>query len=442
MSREKLIFVLVAVVAVSLFAAFFVYQPLWSSYSDFRPWRLGLDLAGGAFLTYEIDLSGVEDSDRESVVEGLRSVIERRVNIFGVSEPEIYVQETDDGYRLGVELAGINNIDEAIEEIGETPLLDFREVREIKEETLESSTSSAVVVRGQYQFIPTALTGRYLNRARVGFDSITGQPRILLEFNDEGAKIFEEITARNIGEPLCIFLDNEIRSFSDDCPIIQGKISGGRAEITGRFTLEEVKTIVQRFNAGALPAPIILISQHTVSADLGQDSLDKIIKAGALGFMAVILYMVIYYRRLGIFAALALLMYLALLLAVFKIIPITLTLAGIAGVVLSIGMAVDANILIFERTKEELKAGLVYAEAIEIGFKRAWTSIRDANITTIISSVILYYFTTSFVKGFALALLIGVLVSMFSAIVITRTLLRVFVLKSEIRSTKSETNSK
>lgn len=431
-NRKRLVFILIILIGLSLIAGVFDYQPLWGKFSSFRPWRLGLDLVGGSFLVYEIDLSQVSGQDRESVVKGLRDVIEKRVNLFGVSEPKVYVETVRGKNRLIVELAGIKDVNQAIKEIGVTPFLDFREVREaqgVREELLFGDEESIAV-----EFIPTELTGRYIKGAQLIFDQITRQPQISLEFNKEGGKIFEEVTARNVGRPLCIFLDNEIRSFEDDCPIVQGKISGGSAQITGRFTVEEARQIVERFNAGALPAPIKLINQQTISADFGKDSLEKAVMAGFLGTVVVMFFMVLYYRRLGIFASVALLMYIALTLAVFKIIPITLTLAGIAGVILSIGMAVDANILVFERTKEELKKGLSKAAAVEEGFRRAWTSIRDSNISTMITSAVLYYFTSSFVQGFALALFIGVVVSMFSAITITRTLLRVFFVnpKSEV----------
>lgn len=394
-------------ILISVLAGVFVYQPLWQNYSDFRPWHLGLDLDGGSFLVYEIDLSGVNGDERDSVVQGLRDVIERRVNFFGVSEPRVYTQDAGDSRRLVVELAGIKDVNEAILLIGETPVLDFREVEETEE---------------GFNYIQTELTGRYIKKAQLIFDQIVGQPSVSLEFTGEGARIFEELTARNVGKPIAIFLDGALI----EQPIVREKISGGKAQITGRFTLDEARAMVQRFNAGALSAPIKLISQETVSAELGKDSLQKILAAGIFGLIAVVAYMIIYYRRLGIFAAAALLMYVALTLAIFKIIPITLTLSGIAGFILSIGMAVDANILVFERTKEELKKGVAWDVAIEAGFKRAWSSIRDSNITTVLSAVILYYITTSFVRGFALALIVGVLLSMFSALVITRIILRVF----------------
>ncbi|MCL5004591.1 MAG: protein translocase subunit SecD, partial [Patescibacteria group bacterium] len=376
------------------------------------PWKLGLDLVGGTHLIYEIDMSQVAGVDRDSVIAGLRDVIEKRVNLFGVAEPSIVTAKEGDSYRLIVELAGIKDVNEAVGQIGSTPLLEFYETA-----TVGTST----------QFIPTTLTGRYLKGAQIDFDQTTGSPQIALQFNDEGAKIFEDITARNVGKSLCVSIDRQIGD--NDCATVQEKISGGRAQITGRFTPEEAKRIVSRFNAGALPAPINLISQQLVGASLGQESLKKAAYAGFIGTLAVMVFMVIYYRLHGIFASLALGIYIALTLAIFKLFSVTMSLSGIAGFILSIGMAVDANILIFERTKEEVKKGMVKISAIEEGFRRAWPSIRDSNVSTIITSLILYFFTTSFVKGFALTLIWLILISMFSAITITRTLMRVFVKK-------------
>ncbi len=409
--KTKLLFIIV--LFISLLAGVFDYQPLWQKISDARPWSLGLDVAGGSVLTYEIDLTGVQASDQDSVVTGLREVIERRVNLFGVSEPRVYTEVVAGTTRLVAELAGVHDISEAITQIGETPLLDFRELVE------EQGTSTV-------SFVQTELTGRYVKSAQIDQGSVPGSPMILLEFTDEGAKVFEAVTERNIGKSLCIFLDNEIRSIREDCPTVQSKISGGKAQISGNFTFDDVKRLKERFNAGALPAPIKLVNQQTVSADFGRDSLNSAILAGLIGTGVVMLFMIIFYRTMGVFAAVALIMYTVLTLGVFKVVPVTLTLAGIAGFILSIGMAVDANILVFERTREELKRGLSRNAAIEEGFKRAWSSIRDSNISTMITSAVLYYFTSSFVKGFALSLFLGVVVSMFSAITITRSMLRIF----------------
>ena len=416
---KRPVILLIAIIIVSAIAVFFVapIRPI-DLISRFLPWRLGLDLIGGAHLIYEVDMSKVSSGDRDSVMAGLRDVIEKRVNLFGVSEPLINSAKEGDSYRLIVELAGVKDVSEAIKEIGTTPALDFREIMEI-----DSSASSS---EGKQQiYIPTSLTGRYIKGASVTSDNITNQPSISVEFNDEGANIFEELTQRNIGKPLGIFLDNsEISS-----PVVREKISGGRAQITGQFSWDEARQLVSRFNAGALPAPINLESQQLIGASLGNESLNKAIYAGIIGTIIVMVFMVVYYRFFGVFAVIALLLYIILTLAMFKVLSMTMTLSGIAGFILSIGMAVDANILIFERVREEIKNGISKSLAIEEGFKRAWPSIRDSNISTIITSVILFYFTTSFVKGFALSLFIGVIVSMFSAIIITKTLLKVFVKK-------------
>ena len=399
---------LIGIFLLSVLSGIFVYQPLWSQISSFRPWNLGLDLAGGSYLVYTVDLSQVQAVDQDSVVMGLRDVIEKRVNLFGVSEPRVYTEKTGGEDRLVVELAGIKDVNQAINEIGATPFLDFREV-------IQEGTSTP-------QFYQTNLTGRYVKSAALSFDNVTGKPEVSIEFTDEGGKIFADLTGQNIGKPLAIFLDNQLI----EMPTVQEKIPNGKAQITGKFTVDEAKQLVERFNAGALPAPITLVNQQTISADFGQNSLDKAIFGGLLGTLLIMLFMILFYRKLGIFAAVALLMYTALTLGIFKIFPVTMTLAGIAGFILSVGMAVDANILVFERTKEELKRGLSHTAAIEEGFRRAWTSIRDSNVSTMITAAVLYYFTSSFVRGFALTLFIGVVVSMFSAITITRSLLRVF----------------
>ena len=417
--RRRDILVLILLGELSLLAALFIYQPLWGKFSGARPWKLGLDLAGGSLLVYEIDLRGVPEKDHDSVVRGLRDVIEKRVNLFGVSEPRVYTERVSGRDKLVVELAGIKDVGEAIKTIGATPILDFREVN------VPDKESDSGVISGEGTsalFVPTDLTGRYVKSAALGFDQVSGKPQVQLEFTSEGAKLFGEITAKNVGKPLAIFLDNDLI----EMPVVQEKIESGRAQISGKFTVQSAKELVSRFNAGALPAPITLVSQETVSAEFGSDALTKAMSAGALGIILVALFIMLAYRRLGVFAALALLMYISLTLAIFKLLPVTLTLAGIAGFILSIGMAVDANILVFERTKEERRKGLAMERAIEEGFHRAWTSIRDSNVSTLLSAVALYYFTSSFVRGFALTLFIGVVVSMFSAITITRTLLKVF----------------
>ena len=409
MTPRRNIITLCIILALGVIAGVFVYQPLWSSLSDFRPWRLGFDVAGGANLEYAVDLSGVAEADAESVLQGLQDLMERRVNLFGVSEPRVYVKRVGDESRLAIELAGVHDVNAAIKEIGETPLLDFREV------ALGSSADG-----GEPIYTQTLLNGRHVKGASVSFDEFSGAPVVNFELTGEGGELFQELTKRNVGKPIAVFLDNELI----EAPVVREEITGGRAQISGSFTLDEARTLVARFNAGALPAPITLVAENTVSAVLGGEALRRILIAGAAGLGLVVLYMVAYYRALGIWASAALLLYVVFTLGIFKLVPVTLSLSTIAGFVLSIGMAVDANVLVFERVKEELKKGMPRRDAIEAGFKRSWNSIRDANLTTMFAAVILFYVATNFVRGFALALLIGVAMSMVSAVLITRTLLR------------------
>jgi preprotein translocase subunit SecD len=393
------------IIILAILAGIFVYPKGFGA--KVEPWKLGLDLVGGSHLVYNIDLSNVSSTDQASVISGLQEVIEKRVNLFGVSEPDIYTSQSGNQAQLFVDLAGVKNVSDAINEIGQTPLLEFEEV--------DSSQSTT-------QYIQTNLTGQYITGAQLTFDPTTNAPEVSISFNSTGAQIFQEMTAANIGKPLAIFLDGQLI----EAPVVQQAISGGQAQISGGFTITTAQQLVQRFNAGALPAPITLVSQQTISPSLGSDSLKEVAFAGLIGTLLVILFMLFYYRLLGVFASLALIIYIALTLGVFKLIPITLSLAGLAGFVLTIGTAVDANVLIFERIKEELKRGLPKSSAIEEGFRRAWPSIRDSNTSTIITSIILYFFTSSFVRGFALTLLIGTLVSLFSAITTTRLFLRFF----------------
>ncbi|QQG42841.1 MAG: protein translocase subunit SecD [Candidatus Giovannonibacteria bacterium] len=378
------------ILLIGLAAGFFDFWG-WS------PFRLGLDLQGGTHLVYRADTSLISSAEAGEAMAGVRDVIERRVNLFGVSEPIVQTERVGGERRLIVELAGVFDIKEAIKAIGETPYLEFRELK------------------GE-DFVTTNLTGRYLKRASLSFEQNLGEPQVFLEFNDEGAEIFEKITERNVGSPVAIFLDGAPIS----APVVQERISGGQAQITGRFTLEEAKQLVRRFNAGALPVPITLLSQESVGASLGKDALIKSLRAAIYGTLAVMLFMILWYRLPGVISVLALGVYGALTLLLFKLIPVTLSSAGIAGFILSVGMAVDANILIFERMKEELRFGRSLDTAMAEGFRRAWTSIRDSNVSSLITAVILYWFGTSIVRGFALTLGLGILVSMFSAITASR----------------------
>ncbi len=425
MSKRKIYIIVVSILALAFLAGNLVYpQFLKLPYFPEIPFKLGLDLQGGTHLIYQADLSNIERGDYSSSMQGLRDVIERRVNLFGINEPVVQTQEAAGSYRLIVELAGIKDSAEAVKMIGQTPYLEFREAKENYQKIVERNTEVVESGEGEIEdpFKATPLTGKYLEKAEVGFDQTTYKPLVLLQFNDQGAEIFEDLTSRNIGKALPIYIDGLPISL----PTVQETISGGKAQITGSFSVDEAKALVRNLNAGALPVPITLISQQSVGPTLGAISLEKSLKAGALGFLAVILFMILFYRLFGIVSTLALTIYIALVLAVFKIIPVTLTLAGIGGFILSIGMAIDANILIFSRMREELKQGKNFLQAIEDGFSRAWPSIRDGNLTTLIVAAILFAFGTSFIKGFALTLSLGIIISMFSAIIISKNFLKCF----------------
>lgn len=501
------------------------------------PFRLGLDLQGGSHLIYEADVKNIPAGDRADALEGVRDVIERRVNAFGVSEPVVQTSHSGEAWRIIVELAGIKDVNQAIKMIGETPILEFKEQGEAKPQTLTDEqkkemaqyntdakkkaegllrqalaktdfsalakansedlgskdnggdlgwfgegtmvkpfedavkslkdgyisgklvstqfgyhiikrlgsrevekdgqkvteyNASHILIKteaeadylagAEQQWDSTGLSGKQLTKAMVQFDPNSGLPTVSLEFNDEGKKLFGEITERNVGKYVAIFLDGEPISV----PVVNEPITDGKAVISGNFTVASAKQLTQRLNAGALPVPIALVSQQTVGASLGMDSLNKSLYAGLIGFLAVAIFMIALYRLPGLLAVLALALYTFITLSIFKMIPVTLSLAGIAGFILSIGMAVDANVLIFERTKEELRRGLSVTQALNEGFGRAWLSIRDSNVSSLITCLILMWFGTSVIKGFAVTLSLGILVSMFSAITVTRILLHFF----------------
>ena len=500
------------------------------------PYRLGLDLQGGAHLVYQADTSRVQEQDKESAINGVRDVIERRINAFGVSEPLVQTNQAGEAYRVIVEMAGVFDVQEAIRQIGETPLLEFKTqnptttaaltpdeqqrldddneaarvkahealqkardpqadfaalakeysedqgskeqggslgwaregmfvpefekaifqdlkkgeitkepvqsqfgyhiIKKIDERALDVAkgepdkevlsshmlfrTKTAADVHPPAEaWVNTNLSGKQLKRASVQFNQQTGEPHVSLEFNDEGAELFAKLTGEHVGEQIAIFLDGSVIS----APTVQEKIEGGQAVITGNFTLKDSKELAQRLNAGALPVPITLIAQTTVGPTLGVASLQQSLKAGLIGILVVVFFMIFYYRVPGLIATVALLVYAAFVLTVFKLMSVTLTLAGIAGFILSVGMAVDANVLIFERLKEELRAGKELTAAVDEGFKRAWTSIRDSNISSLITAGILTWFGSSVIKGFAITLGIGILVSMFTAITVSRLFL-------------------
>ncbi|MDA3815033.1 MAG: protein translocase subunit SecD [Patescibacteria group bacterium] len=503
--------------------------------------NLGLDLQGGVHLVYEADMSEVKKEDSGKALEGIQDVIENRVNAYGVSEPVVQTSKTGDNYRLIVELAGVQDIEEAKDIIKETPFLEFKkeggetelseeqkaQIEEVnkstkekaqeilskiveeggdftelakehsadtetkeqggdlgyikkgtifsEEEQLEEAVFNSDFKTGEIfpeliksssglhiikkidekgegeekevqvvhiffslmnadsvaammgpNFETTGLTGQYLEGAQVVFDPRTNMPQISLQFNDQGKDLFRDLTEENVGKRIAIYLDGQ----QVTAPVVQDVIRDGQAVINGEFTLDEAKETARRLNSGALPVPIKLISQQSIEASLGKSSLDQSLKAGFFGLLAVAIFMILYYRLVGLVAVVALVIYATLMVSIFKIssitpLAVTLTLSGIAGFILSIGMAVDANILIFERIKEELQNGRDLKSSLNEGFRRAWPSIRDGNYSTIITALVLMSFGSGFIKGFALILVIGVLMSMFSALVITRILLNI-----------------
>lgn len=384
--------------------------------------RRGLDLEGGTTVTLLADMKDVPSASRDQALESAKEVIERRVNLFGVSEPVIQTAKVSDEYRVIVEIPGVTDVNQAVSLIGTTAKLTFWEEGASGSAQLESQNEDvplyAPIFLGENPR-PTNLSGSDLEKTDIVFDPNTGAPTVQLSFTPEGAKKFAEITKRNVNKRLGFALDNVMI----DAPYVQTPILDGNAVISGEFSLEQAKNLNLQLNAGALPVSLSVLEQRSIGATLGQESLQKSLVAGALGFFVIVVFMIGIYGRLGIMASIALIIYVLINLAIFRLIPVTLTLAGIAGFILSIGIAVDANILIFERMKEELREGKSRDTAINLGFSRAWMSIRDSNVASLITSAILYYFGTGMVRGFALVLAIGVLVSMFSAITVTRTLL-------------------
>ena len=387
--------------------------------------HLGLDLRGGTHLVLEADMSNISKNDRGTALESARNVIDRRVNFLGVTEPVVQSAKIGDSYRVIVEMPGIKDVNTAISLLGQTAFLDFRE-----QGATPSGKEATLAARLFGPFTKeTGLTGRDLKKSQVTFNPNSGKPEVALEFTPEGGKLFAEITKRNVNQRVAIFLDNQI--VSD--PRVNEPILDGRAVITGDFTVDEAKKLSIQLNAGALPTPIKIVEERTIGATLGEESVQKSARAGVIGLLLVAGFMLANYGRLGLLADFALIVYGLLTLVIFRLIPVTLTLPGIAGFILSVGMAVDSNILIFERIKEEISWGKHLAVALELGFGRAWDSIRDANFTTLITCFILFNplnwtFLPSFgmVRGFALTLAVGVLISLFTGIIVTRTLVRVF----------------
>jgi len=421
----------VVLILISFVVGYFVYTTEKNPSSHFK-FKLGLDLDGGTELVYKPDLSKASTtiSDVSGSMSILRDVIERRVNTFGVSEPIVRVERVgftgaSDEEQLTVDLPGVTNIDQAVAMIGATPTLDFRLLAKGNENLTSDQLQAKIASSGVSSvFEETGLTGEFLKTSSLQFDQTTGEPMVSLQFNSQGSDLFAKITRENVGRRLAIFLDGYMESM----PNIKEEIDGGNAVISGGFSgssgIKDAKSLVDNLNLGALPIPIQLISTQTIGASLGHDAVAASAKAGILAFIIIALFLILIYRLPGLLAVIALSIYTVINLALFKLIPVTLTAAGIAAFILSVGMAVDANILIFERMKEEFRRGREIGDAVSEGFHRAWTSIRDSNTSSMITAVILYMFSsTSVVKGFALVFFIGVAISMFTAITASRTLL-------------------
>lgn len=464
MSKRNTVLSIVFVFILAVFAGFFCFPKYLNQGVEWfnqktqlgiykvpeNDFRMGLDLKGGVRLEYRPDLSKVED--KASAMADLKDSVERKINIFGVAEPQITVSGED---RLIVELPGTQDVEEAKTWIAKASWLEFWELKDqaeldkinAKMEEIRNSSSTdmeSIQAIPDWQlafespYKPTELNSSYFKKASLSFNPNDNSPVVDIEFNSDGAKIFEDVTARNVGKQIAILLDNQsiidttgdgkIDSSDMYAPNVNEKITGGKAQITGEKDVKIAKTLVSRLNQGVLPVQLGQpASENKVGPTLGKISLDNTLKAGLIGFLLIVIFMVLYYRVPGLLASIALIIYAVFLLAIFKLINVTLTLAGIGGVILSIGMAIDANILIFTRMQEELSKGRSFGQSVEDGFSRAWPAIRDGNATTLLVGFILMFLGTSFVKGFAVTLNIGIILSMFSAIVVTRSFLRMFV---------------
>lgn len=388
--------------------------------------KFGLDLQGGSHFVFEADTSKLKDADINDAIASTRNIIERRVNLFGVSEPTIQVLRSGKIYRISVDLPGIKNHEEAISLIGQTAQLIFKEEGELDPNIPISIATQSAIFKLTKE---TGLTGKDVKKAEVTFNSQNGEPSVQLNFNAEGAKKFADITKRNVNKLVGIFLDEDILT----APVVQTEILDGTAIITGQFTVDTAKSLAVSINSGALPVPIKLVQNETIGPSLGASDVQRSVIAGIVGLTSVILFMILYYGRLGLVASVGLLLYGLITHALFRAIPVVLTLPGIAGFILSIGMAVDSNILIFERIKEEVRNGKPHETAVRLGFGKAMDAIKDANITTLLVAFILFNplnwdFLPQFglVKGFALTLALGVITSLFTGVVITRRLLKIF----------------
>ena len=400
--------------------------------------RLGLDLKGGSYLVYQADVSDIEPEYRNEAMRGVKDVVEKRINALGITESTVRIQEYGGEYNIAIELPGIADIEKAKEMVGLFTVLEFREQDAAGNWTPATGT---VTVNGEGKEL--ILSSRYFKEnTEVNLHPTTNQVLLLFEMDETGAKLFKQISTRLLGKPLAIFLGDEPLRGEDGriiAPTVEAVIED-KGQITG-LSLVDAQDLSRVLNAGRIDVPLgrwvdevfepsVPLYERTVNATLGQDSIQKSIMAAVIGIVLLLLFMLVYYRLPGLVACLSLGIYGVLLLSIFNLFSsyITLTLPGVAGFILSLGMAVDANVLIFERMKEELRGGRSLAAAVEAGFNRAWTAIRDSNITTFIACFILIWLGSQLgarmVSGFAITLIIGVALSMFTAIVVTRTFLR------------------
>lgn len=394
------------------------------------PLKEGLDIKGGLEVTLKADMSQIDAKDRNSALESVKNVISRRVDLFGVSESSVKTVVSGNDYRLVLELPGVDDAQQALNIIGQTAQMQFA----LPVFTPGKTATESATLTG---FTNTDLTGADLRLAQVTFDTQDRNPAVAITFKDSGREKFAKLTKDNLGKPIAILLDG----YPITMPTVQVEITTGTAQITGKFTTEEAKALAVQLNAGALPVPVSVLSQKNIPPTLGADSVKKSLTAGGIGLALVAFFMIAYYGRLGLIASICLILNGLFTFALYKIIPVVLSLPGIAGFLLSVGMAVDSNILIFERYKEEMRAGRPFKVGLELAFGRAWNSIKNANAATILTGLILFnpldwsfLNTSGSVRGFALTLILGIVISLFTGIVVTRNFLRLFYKPKEINS--------
>lgn len=406
------------------------YIPLGNNVLDLRDFKKGLDIAGGVRIVLKANMDNILSADRDNALDSAREIIERRVNYLGVSEPYIVPLKTGDDYRIIVEIPGVDDINAALDLVGRTAQLSFRQ---LKSDVPWDGTQFQDYYVNPDVWEETGVTGADLRGANVIFNNsgVSSQaqansPHIQIQFTNEGRDKFAEVAKNNVEKPVGIFLDDD--PFPLSMPVVSGDLANGVVSdpvITGNFDIDSANNLSLQIRAGALPVPVEVLQQEKVGATLGDASINASFKAGVIGFALIMIYMLILYGRLGLVADFALVLYGMLVLSAFKIIPVVLTIPGIAGFMLSVGLAIDANILVFERVREELREGKPRSLAIKLGFEHAWPSIRDSNVSSLITSVILFYFGTGPIRGFALTLFVGIVFSLFTAVFVVRNLISI-----------------